>query len=109
MTASFTRLATATLTTRRPPAVSAGKRGEPVPHLGPTRCTPAMPVDPETRLALGLRAPLEVWQIFVEGAPDIREGDLVELDGRRTYKVRAVAAWPGRHGYVRLLVDEVKV
>ncbi len=59
------RLATVTGSTKRPPAISGGKRGAPVLLLASIQCTPLDPVDPEVRQRLALETPHELLETFV--------------------------------------------
>ena len=107
---SFSRLATVTASTKRPPAVSGGKRGSPVEHIASLKCTPLDPVDAELRERLGLKAPMEALQTFVQGGLDIREGDILVV-GSTEYPIRAVADWtwpPDGADYQQLIVEELK-
>ena len=65
--AGIARLATETASTKRPPAVVAGKRGAPVTLLASIQCTPLDPADPEIRQRLALETPHELLQTFVNG------------------------------------------
>lgn len=63
--AGFSKLANITATTKRSPAVAAGKIGTAIEYLTGLSCTPLDPVDPELRQRLGLNTPHELLQTFV--------------------------------------------
>ncbi len=63
----FARLATVTASTKRTPAIAAGKRGAPVENVSSLICTPLDPVDPALRQRLALDTPHELLQTFVDG------------------------------------------
>jgi len=111
MSASFSRLATETASTKRNPAIASGKRGSPATYLTGLRCTPLDPVDPEMRNRLNLDTPYELLQTFVVGAQDILEGDVLTLNGV-DYPIRAVAEWPasrqGGDALRHLILEDLK-
>ena len=89
----FSKLATATLTTKRPPAISGGKRGVPVAYLTtPIKCTPLASVNPEIASRLNLGTPFELKEVYVFEDADIKEGDIATIDSI-DYRVVAVAEW----------------
>lgn len=106
---SFSKLARETASTKRPPAASGGKRGEPEAHLTGIAIWPLVPVDPEIAYRLNLETPHELLQTFTEET-DISEGDILTVSSV-DYPVRAVADWPWRPtGDYRLvvIVEELK-
>jgi len=108
--AGFSRFATVTASTKRPPAVSSGKRGSPAEEISSLSCLPLDPVDAEVRERLGLDTPHELLQTFVQGGQDIREGDLLVV-GSAEYPIRAVEDWrwpPDTADYVRLVLEDLK-
>jgi hypothetical protein len=106
VSSSFTRLATATASTRRPPAIVAGKRDVAAAYLDNLKCLPLMPVSEELRARLGLLGAAELLQTALQGSPDIREGDIL-ITGTLEYQVRSVADWPWIDGTLtRFLVLE---
>lgn len=107
MTASFQKLATTTASTKRTPAVDVGTglRSGPVTNLTGLKVLPLMPLDPELARRLGLDTPLERLQTYVEGAPDIVEGDVLVV-GAKEYPIVAVADWPYQSDKCLLLVLE---
>ncbi len=106
--AGFVRTATLIASTRRPPPLSGGKRGAPLPYLDDIWITPLDPVDPETRQRLALQTPHELLQTFADGGLDIVEGDVLVVDGAE-YPVRSAAEWLWRNSqYVHLIIEELK-
>ena len=102
---SFTRLLTVTASTKRPPAVSNGKRGELAAHLSTLKCSALDPVSAEISQRVALNTPHEVLQAFV-GADDVREGDVLTVSGK-DYPIRAVEDWANFRGVTfRVMVLE---
>lgn len=101
---SFSRMATVSCSTERA-TLSDGKRGKPVSYLAALHCTPLDPVDPELRERLKLNTPHELLQTFIEGDPDIKEGDYLIL-GSIKYPIRSVADWVWRSDTFRHLILE---
>jgi hypothetical protein len=64
-TAGFRRMAVETASTKRPPALSSGLRGEAVTHLTGLRCTPLDPVSSEIQKRVALETPMELLQTFI--------------------------------------------
>lgn len=65
--AGIDRLVTVAASTKRPPAVVAGKRGAPTTLLASVKCTPLDPVDPEIQQRLALETPHELLETYVNG------------------------------------------
>lgn len=108
MSSSFDRLATVTASTKRPPAVSSGKRGAPATNIVSLSCTPLDPVNAEIQQRLQLKTPHELSQTFVDGSLDIVEGDILVVSGIE-YPIRAVADWTfGSSKYLHLILEELK-
>jgi len=61
----FLGFATLTATTKRNPAMTSGKRGDPEVKLVNLHCTPLDPVDPDVRMRMGLDTPNELLQTCV--------------------------------------------
>lgn len=102
------RMTTVEASTKRLPVVSGGKRGAAVTHLAKLQITPLEPVDAELRQRVDpLKAAHELHQAFADGAPDVRQGDILVVDSVE-YPIRAAAAWSGRRPCVHLVVEEVK-
>lgn len=109
MSRSFTKMATVTASTKRPPAMADGKRGAPVPYLTGLPCTPIDPVTSELQRQAVTEAPYVARQTFLQSGPDIRQGDLLVV-GSTSYAIRAVEPWywPGdATNYLRLELEEV--
>ena len=107
---SFARLASMTASTKRSPALSGGKRGEPIENITSLSCTPLDPVDAEIRQRLALDTPHELLQCFVDGGPDIKEGDILVVSGVE-YPIRACGDWywsPDKADYVALVLEDLK-
>ena len=105
---SFSRLATETASTKRPPAISGNKRGVPVTNISSLSCTPLDPVQPDLKARMGLNSPHELLQTFVTGAPDIVPGDVLVYGGK-DYPVKAVGDWKWRSTkYVHLVLEDIK-
>lgn len=64
-TSAFRRMAYKDADTKRPPAISGGKRGAPATNLTSLKCTPLDPVNPEIQKRVALDAPIELLQTFV--------------------------------------------
>ena len=102
---SFARLLTVTASTKRPPAVSNGKRGELAAYLSTLKCSPLDPVSAEISQRVALNTPHEVLQAFI-GAGDVREGDVLTVGGK-DYPIRAVEDWANFRGVTfRVMVLE---
>ena len=108
-TTSFDRLATESASTKRATVVD-GKRGVPAVHVATLACTPLDPLggDEGIRLREVLETPHELLQTFVAGETDVREGDVLVVDGK-DYPVRVVANWAGRVTHKRLAVEDLKL
>ena len=113
--ASFTRLATVTASTKRPPALDGnGMRGEPVTEIEELTCTPLDPAEDQKARDLALRlrqvldGPFELLQTCVDADLDIVEGDVLIVAGVE-YPVRGVDVWAWRSSnYLRLLLEQNK-
>lgn len=102
---SFARLLTVTASTKRPPAVSNGKRGELAAYLSTLKCSPLDPVSAEISRRVALNTPHEVLQAFI-GSDDVREGDVLTV-GSKDYPIRAVEDWANFRGVTfRVMVLE---
>lgn len=102
---SFARLLTVTASTKRPPAVVSGKRGELAAYLSTLKCSPLDPVSAEISQRVALNTPHEVLQAFI-GADDVREGDVLTVGGK-DYPIKAVEDWANFRGVTfRVMVLE---
>jgi len=111
---SFGRLATVTASTKRPPALLNGKRGEPETEIATLSCTPLDPAEDQKARDLALRlrqvldGPFELLNTFVDASLDIVEGDVLVVAGVE-YPVRGVDTWAWRgRNYLRLLLEQNK-
>lgn len=112
MSSSFARKCTVTAATKRSPSLTAGKRGEPVPHLASLRCTPLDPTDQQARDDVYRRRPqLQSSASLLEtftAETDFREGDLLIVNGQE-YPIRIVNVWEWRGATFRhLIVEELQ-
>lgn len=112
--ASFTRMATVTASTKRSPALTSGQRGEPVAQINNLACTPLDPAEDQRardlafRLRQVLDSPIMLLQTFVDVSLDIVEGDVLVVLTEE-YPVRGVDRWEWRGGrYLRLLLEVSK-
>ena len=106
----FSILAYETASTKRPPAIASGKRGDPVENIASLFCIPLAPIDPNVTLRLGLDTPHELLQTFVDDGLDILEGDTLTVSGV-DYPIKAVGDWPWRPGgttRLRLILEDLK-
>lgn len=123
MTRAFTLIATATISTTRPPAMSGGKRGARVTNLTAVSVVPLMPASNTTfQRAATQSASLELWETFtqvhthtdstveVTQIPDIRQGDIL-VDNSIDYDVIWVgnyASTGGLNAYLHIVMEEVR-
>ena len=89
---SFSALCTETASTKRPPAISGGKRGVAVSYLTSITTTRLYPLDAEKRQALEIDTPHELLEVFTLTNYDILEGDIFVYGGV-DYPVRAAEEW----------------
>jgi len=114
MSAAARRQATVIASTLRPPALSGGKRGEPVLHLSALRCMPIDPVGTQTAMRFGLQAPYTQLETFAfpgtgssagsEELPDVARGDVLVVGAVR-YTISGIAAFDSRHGSAHLILE----
>lgn len=64
-TPGFRRMANVAASTKRPPALSAGKRSAPATKLTGLKCTPLDPVSSEIQKRVALDTPRELLQTFL--------------------------------------------
>jgi hypothetical protein len=72
VTIGFKRMATKSVSTKRPPALSSGKRGVAATNLTGLTCTPLDPVAPEVRQRLALNTPHELLETFVSDGSEYK-------------------------------------
>jgi hypothetical protein len=104
-------MATITVATKRNPGVSVttGLRGQPMALLSGVKALPLMPLDSAIALRMGVSAPEEKLQTFVDGEYDVVVGDYLTYGGF-DYPISHVADWPFRAGDTSLLliVEDLK-
>lgn len=108
---SLTHLTTVTASTKRPPAISGGKRGAPTAKLSSLSITPLDPLSMDTAQRMGIGSPVNYYECYAPGAPDVRAGDTLVV-GSTEYPIRFVAAWewPNRGTqteYLHMVVEKV--
>lgn len=105
-----------TASTKRAPAISGGKRGDPTTNLTGLSVTPLDPVEPELTERLNMRTQGELLQTFVENTAaetlDILEGDWLTFGGK-DYPIRSCAewVWPASVGgdvFLHLILEDLK-
>lgn len=78
--------------------------------LGSLFCTPLAPADMATRESLGLKAPHVVYEVHLEGTPDIKKGDVLVI-GSAEYQIHDAAPWlmppPDNLHLLKLLVEDL--
>jgi hypothetical protein len=108
--ATLRRIASLSVSTKRA-VVTGQKRAAATTYLTGLKATPLDPVDPEVRATLDLQTPHEVLQTTINGAPDIREGDILVV-GSIEYPIRSVAEHTavssGAGAFVELIVEDLK-
>lgn len=110
---SFERLAVVRASTKRPPVLSGGRRGAPVPRLPLIMCLPLDTAEQQrvrdlaARLGMALDAPLDVLQTMVDGSTDIIEGDVLVVD-LKEYPIRAIDDWYWRGSKFLVLLVEAQ-
>lgn len=104
--ASFARFATTSASTKRNPAAAAGTVGVPATYLSGLLIVPLMPVSQEIIERYQLKSPRKSFVTFVEGAPDIAEGDVLVVSTAE-YKVVGAEPWPGDQAFYQLVVEKV--
>ena len=107
--ASFTKLATVTASTKRSPDPSSGKVGALETNISSLSCMPLFPVSDETANRAGLDNPFEYKETFVQGEPDIKKGDYLTISGE-DYPIRFVESWswpPDDEDRLRLVVEDI--
>lgn len=106
--ASFAQLEAGTAAIRRKIAMVAGKRGT-AGTSATYNVLPLMPVDPETRLQLGLDSSVEFLQTFIQGDPDVIKGDVL-VKGKILYPIRYVGRWPINNDIrTHLVIEKVNI
>lgn len=105
---SVIRLMPNLVATKRPPAVTDGKRADPITYLTNVKCSNLFPVEAEVAQLLPNRSPKELLQCFVPGTEDVLEGDILVFDSRE-YPIRAAAEWSLRtRAVTHLILEDLK-
>lgn len=98
---------TKTAQTKRAAMVN-GMRGTPTTYLASVSISPLDPVSSEIAMRVAGKAPHELLQTFVEGAVDVREGDVLVVDGKE-YPIRSCAEWKWHNSeYRHLVLEDIK-
>jgi hypothetical protein len=88
--------------------MTAGRRGAAVGHLASIVISSLDPVSAELALRVAGKAPHELLQTFVEGSPDVREGDVL-VTGGKEYPIRSCAEWDWMGDkYLHLVLEDIK-
>jgi hypothetical protein len=73
-------------------------------------CTPKAPVDMPTRQSLGLHAPHVVYEVHLEGAPDIKKGDVLVI-GSAEFQIHDASPWlmppPDNVNLLKLVIEDL--
>jgi hypothetical protein len=73
-------------------------------------CTPLAPVDMSTRESMGLKAPHVVYEVHLEGEPDIKKGDVLVI-GENEYQIHDTSPWlmppPDNVHLLKLVVEDL--
>jgi len=107
---SFSHRATATASTKRPPAISSGKRGLPSSNLSSFAITPLVPISAATQQRLVLGSPMELQEAFTDGDRDIEKGDVLVTPAStgREYPIRFVEKFSfGKGVRMQIIIEKV--
>lgn len=110
MRLSIRRMMSVAASTKRSPTTVGGKRGEPTVYLTNIRCMPLDPINPELAQRMGLETPLTLRQTYTEAGLDIRQNDILTVDGI-DYPIRACGVWANGitpDGCNALVVEDLK-
>lgn len=109
--ASFSKLATVTASTKRGGGIDAdGLEEAYAEEIATLKCLPLDPVMPELGQGVEGLSFREILQTSVEGGLDIVEGDILVVDSDE-YPIRAVAEWtwpPDETDYMTLTLEDRK-
>ena len=74
-------------------------------------CTPPAPVDMATRESMGLKAPHVVYEVHLEGDPDIKKGDVLVI-GTTEYQIHDISPWymppPDDVRLLKLVIEDLR-
>lgn len=97
-----------TASTKRPPALSGGKRGEAVANVASMRIAPPAPVDSETKTKMEINTPYKVFLTYAERSVDLAEGDLL-VYGSVEYPIVRLEAWSfAGFSFYQIYIEELK-
>ena len=98
MNAPFMRLASQTVTVKRPPEMTGTppRRGAPQTVYAESSCTPFYPVSADVAARMPLEPAHELFECFT--LDEWREGDTITDAGGNDYAVISVADWPWNAG-----------
>jgi len=108
MSASFTKMAIVTASTKRSPVVSGGKVGVKTTSIASFKCTPLDPINPGTDSKLSqeliLDTPGTLMITYCEAGLDILQGDNLVI-GSDEYPIKLVSDWTWKgSNYLELIV-----
>ena len=73
-------------------------------------CTPKAPVSMDTRQSLGLHAPHVLYEVHLEGTPDIKKGDVLVIAAVE-YQIHETSPWslppPENVNLMRLVIEDL--
>jgi len=105
------RLATETITLSRTPNAVGAIIGDPVEISSNLKAIPPMPYVSSIGHEDHVQIPFEMWETFVYGDADIREGDFATINSVE-FEVAQVADWPwpfkSESGYKHVILKERK-
>jgi hypothetical protein len=104
--ASFTKMATVTASTKRNPAPVSGKTGAAAAKLTGLKILPLMPVSKEIEERYQLKSPRLSYVTYTQGAPDIINGDVLTVSAV-DYKVIGAPPWPTDNSFLELVIEKV--
>jgi hypothetical protein len=108
---AFRRLAVKTLDIKRLAPIGAdGKREAASLRVSGVKCLPLDPVSEEIRQEIELSKPFQAKQTFIDSDVDVREKDIVVVDGV-DYVVRAVGEWRWDNATdtTRIIVEDARI
>ena len=91
--ASFSKLATVTASTKRPAAISGGKAGEPTTNIASLKCTPLIAASRELIQMSNLQTTGLLYVTKAQSNLDIKTEDILVIDTVE-YPIRAVTNIP---------------
>lgn len=103
------RFLTVSASTKRRPAVSAGKVGAATTYLASLMIAPLAPIDADLQQRLALETPHELQQSICDGSKDVKEGDVLVV-ATVEYPIKACEDWGPIRGrsFKRLVLEDLK-